>query len=196
MSDVSEPRVLHEAACNGERFREAQETMWPGAGAWAHDTFVELNAEYFDGEVAHAGIVWGLTPHGHALAHTYADGRITLHPALLDPRDSAWGLKPFLGTAYARDVLLHEMIHALLFGRGGEHSHNTQPWCDELVRLAPLLGLRSIKAVPVVPRRIDGVVVRRPLDGHLERAAIAAFPHSLRRRSFYESDRDRIGIRI
>lgn len=185
---------------NGDRFRQAQEILWGEAGVWAHDTFVELNQTYFAGEVPHAGIVWGLTPHGSRLGHTYSNGRITLHPALLDPKSNAWAQERYLGTAYARDVLLHEMIHALLFARGitsdDESHHNTEPWCAEVVRLAPLLELGEVRAAPVKPRRIDGKVVRQPLDGHLDRDAIAHFPQTLRPRSFYEADRGRIHVHI
>jgi hypothetical protein len=92
--------------------------LWGAAGTWAHDTFCKLNELYFEDQVSHAGIVWGLTPHGHTFGHTHTNGRIALHPALLDPHSDAWKIERFVGEPYARDVLLHEMIHALLFSRG------------------------------------------------------------------------------
>lgn len=46
--------------------------------------------------------------------------------------------------------------------------------------IPPQLGLFQIPAEPVKPRRVNGKVVRRELDGHLARADIAHWPHSLR----------------
>lgn len=179
---------------NGDRYRQAQEILWGEPGAWAHDTFDELNGRYFADEIPHAGIAWGLTPHGGRLGHTRCTGRITLHPALLDPHSDAWRIEPYLGEAYARDVLLHEMIHAYLFARSEEPDHNGQPWCREVMRLAPSLGLGEVRAAPVVPRRVDGRVVRRALDGHLDRHQLAHFPHSIRPNDFYRADRGRMPI--
>jgi hypothetical protein len=65
-------------------FRAAQRTLWGEAGAWAYDTWHKLNAEHFAGELVYAGVVFGLTPHGHRLGQCYPDGRITLHSSLLD----------------------------------------------------------------------------------------------------------------
>ena len=177
-------------------YREAMIVLWRDAGAWAHDTFDELNTHYFDGEIPQRGVVWGLTPHGGALAHCHSSGRITLHPALLDPRSDAWKIKRYLGEAYARDVLLHEMIHALLFARGIDHKHNSQPWCDQVMRLAPMLGLGDVKAAPVQPRRINGKVVRRELDGHLSQLQLARFPHESRDQTWYERNRRRMPVLI
>jgi SprT-like family len=177
-------------------YRLAQQILWGDAGAWAHDTFTELNAKYFADEIPPSGIVWGLTAHGARLGHCHCDGRITLHPALLDPKSNAWGIEPYLGEAYAADVVLHEMIHALLFHRGVDAEHNGEPWCAEIVRLAPELGLEPIRAAPVVPRRIDGKVRRLPLPGHLDRKTIAAFPHPLRPKEYYRNTNGRLRIAI
>lgn len=177
-------------------------TLWGEAGQWAADTFTQLNKDLFSSEVPFNGIVWGLTPHGHHLGHTWqSSGRITLHPSLLSPSSlDPWQTGGLLGEAYARDVLLHEMIHALLFGRGltieHESHHNTKPWCAEVVRLAGLLGIGEVQAAPVKPRRVDGTVKRLPLDGHLSRADIAHFPHSLRADSFYRANRRKIRVLI
>src|SRR5713101_6341057 len=104
-----------------QKYRAALDLLWGEAGTWAHDTFMALNATYFGNEVPYRGVVWGLTPHGHLLGHTHRGGRfpgrITLHPALLDPRSDAWSKSGLLGEGYAGDVLLHEMMHALLISR-------------------------------------------------------------------------------
>ena len=168
-------------------FRDAQQTLWGEAGAWAHDTWHELNASLFSGELTYAGIVWALLPHGGSLGHCESSGRITLHPSLVAPV----GERPWGGPAaqytdrFARDVLTHEMIHALLFDRGmslddrGGH-HNTPGWCAEIMRLSPSVIGRSIKAEPVKQRRIDGKVQRKARAGYLTRDQAAHWPHSVR----------------
>lgn len=192
MTTTAEP--MSHVAPGNTGYRQAQELLWGKAGAWAYDTFEELNEQYFADEVPMRGVVWGLTPHGRNLGHCWQSGRITLHPALLDPRSDAWRLERYLGAGYARDVLLHEMVHALLFTRGVEHDHNCGAWCAELIRLAPLLGLGRILAAPVLPRRVDGKVRRLQLDGHLSRREMASFPHSLRSKAWYEANRSRLPI--
>jgi len=178
-------------------YRAAQVILWGPAGAWAHDTFSELNAQYFANAIPHAGIAWGLTPHGHLLGYTHRiDGRITLHSALLDPHSNAWGMWSRLGERCARDVLLHEMIHAFLLSRDECPDHNARPWCREVERLALALGLGVVHAAPVKARRINGRVVKRPLDGHLTQKALGAFPHSLRPVGYYESANNRMRIRL
>ena len=124
-----------------------------------------------------------------------------MHPALLDPRGDAWRISDQLGMRYAEDVLLHEMVHVTLFAAGVENDdknphHNTAQWCAEIMRITPQLGLPVIKAAPVKPRRVDGKVVRRELDGQLSRADIAHWPHSLRPVGYYNSTDTRIHVPI
>jgi hypothetical protein len=173
--------------------RAALENLWGEAGAWAADTWTRLNADHFNGRLRYHGIVFGLTPHGRNLGHTHHDGRITLHPSLLDPRQRAWMIRDRLGMRFAEDVLVHEMVHVTLFAVGVDNDdrhphHNTDEWCAEIVRITPRLGLPPIKAAPVKPRRIDGTMMRRELDGHLSRDAIAHWPHSLRPDGFYDTE--------
>jgi hypothetical protein len=162
-----------------------------------------LNAEHFAGRLRYHGIVWGLTPHGYALGHTYDDGRITLHPSLLDPHGNAWSIWDKLGMRFAEDVLRHEMVHAALRdrgvpGNGAEGDHNTQPWCEEIMRITIQLGLPAILAAPVKPRRVNGRVRRQPLDGHLTRDQMARWPHTIRPDGYYarDADAERIRVRI
>jgi hypothetical protein len=173
--------------------RAALTNLWGEAGAWAADIWKWLNADHFGGQLRYHGIVFGLTPHGHRLAHTYPSGRITLHPALLDPRGDAWEQEYKLGARHAEDVLLHEMVHAWLFDTTPDHAsdeggHNIDEWCTEIVRITPGLGLPPVKAAPVKPRRTDGAVRRMLLDGHLSRADIAHWPHSLRPAGYYDRE--------
>jgi hypothetical protein len=181
--------------------RAALENLWGDAGTWAADTWTALNTEHFDGRVRYHGIVWGLTPHGRNLGYTSNPRRITLHPALLDPRGDAWAISSQLGTRHAADVLLHEMVHVALFAPGVDNPdstpyHNTAEWCAEIVRITPQLGLPPIKAAPVKPRRVDGKVVRQPLDGYLSRSDIAHWPHSLRPAGYYVADAEPIAVPI
>jgi hypothetical protein len=125
----------------------------------------------------------------------------------LDPQSAdPWCLQEMtrgvevLGAAHAADVLLHEMVHVALFAAGVEHReddshHNTPEWCEQITRITPQLHLEPIKAAPVKPRRVNGKVVRRPLDGHLARAVIARWPHTLRPAGYYTRD-GRIDVSI
>jgi hypothetical protein len=174
--------------------RAALVNLWGDAGAWAADTWTELTGTYWDG-LPYGGVVFGLTPHGACLGHcNAATGRITLHPSVLDPQsDEAWGVPATqLGVAYARDVLLHELVH-VAFPAG---HHNSSEWCGEIERITPLLGLKPIKAQPVHPRMIDGKNRRVARDGYLARAAIASWPHSLRTPSYYVRDNRKIHVPI
>jgi hypothetical protein len=178
--------------------RDALENLWGEAGTWAAATWTHLNIDHFDGRLRYHGIVFGLTPHGKNFGHTQPEGlwpgRITLHPSLLRPRGAAWGSYfSQLGSRFAEDVLLHEMVHVRLVERGEERDdrdgcHNIEPWCAEIVRITPQLGLPTIKAVPVKPRRVNGSVVRQAPDDHLSRADIAHWPHSLRPPGFYDME--------
>jgi hypothetical protein len=181
--------------------RAALENLWGDAGTWAADTWSRLNVEHFDGRLRYHGIVWGLTPHGHALAHTSnPDARITLHPSLLDPRPDedrkggwVWKQERRLGARHAADVLLHEMIHVALFAHDIPNTkeaphHNAEEWCAEIVRITPQLGLPAVTAAPVKPRRVDGKVKRQELDGNLSRDDAAHWPHSIRPAGFYNRE--------
>jgi hypothetical protein len=171
--------------------RAALENLWNKAGTWTADTWTRLNKQHFGGKLKYHGIVWGLTPHGSRLGHTSGAGRITLHPALLDPQgEDPWTIGNQLGARFAEHVLLHEMIHVLLSGRkierddSGGH-HNTPEWSAEITRITPQLGLPEIQAAPVKPRRVNGKVMRMPLDGHLGRDDIAHWPHSIAPAGYY-----------
>lgn len=173
--------------------RAALENLWGEAGEWIADTWTALNDKHFGGRLKYGGIVWGLTPHGRSLGHTSPAGRITLHPALLDPAGSdPWNAGHRLGACYAEHVLLHEMIHVKMFAVGVENTkngphHNTAEWCAEITRITGELGLLPIKAMPVLPRRVDGLVVREAHPGYLERSEIAHWPQSIAPAGYYSS---------
>ena len=56
------------------------------------------------------------------------------------------------------------------------------------MRITPQLGLAPVKAAPVKPRRVNGKVMRLPLDGHLSRIELASWPHPLRPVGYYTSE--------
>jgi hypothetical protein len=179
--------------------RDALENLWGEAGTWAAATWTHLNTDHFNSRLIYHGIVFGLTPHGENLAHTWPDGRITLHPSLLDPHGDAWMIGHKLGALFAEDVLLHEMVHVVLDEAGvpntSQGQHNTVEWCEQIMRITPQLGLPPILAAPVKPRRVDGKVRRLPREGYLSRADIAYWPHSLRPDGYFDSE-GRIRVRI
>ncbi len=192
---MNDTRRNSEQRVTPPELRQAGVAFFRELGGWAFDVFDELNGLCFDGRLKPRPIVWGLTPHGKALGYySSRDGLITLHTSLVRPSGDAWRLRSLLGERFARDVLVHEMVHASqyeLLGHvkfGGNDTHNCASWCDEIVRVTPLLGLPPIKAAPVRQKRIEGAVRWHVEPGHLKRADLASWPHSIRPRDYYEQD--------
>jgi hypothetical protein len=173
--------------------RRAGAAFFGELGAWVFDTFDELNVLCFDGCLQPRPILWGLTPHGRSLGfYNPRDGHITLHTSLIQPRGDAWRIRSLLGQRYARDVLVHEMVHASqaeLLGHkafGGNETHNCVSWCSEIERITPLLDMPPILAKPVRQKRISGSVRWYSEPDYLSRKDIASWPHSIRPRGYYE----------
>jgi hypothetical protein len=170
--------------------RRAARILWPRWGEWAHDEWKRLNETYFGNELKPCGILFGLTPHGRALAFfSPADRTITLHPSLLDPKSaSPWRLGEMLGERFCSDGLLHEMTHQGIHQRGGRQtgysSHDCQEWVDEVNRISPLLGLDG-RAALVRQRRVRGTVKWVVEPGCLTREMLAEWPHSVRPEGYY-----------
>jgi len=171
--------------------RTAAGIMWEEFGLWAYDTWAAHNAAYFRDELRPAGVIWSLTPHGHALGYCEMrrDGAITLHKSLIESDGNPWHMGAWLGAALAADVLLHEMIHQAIFQRLGHNgegisSHNNEHWVSEINRIAPLLGLPANAAV-IRQKRVDGKVTWYTPDGHMTRAQLATWPHSARPDGYY-----------
>ena len=171
--------------------------VWP----WAYDRWQDLNQKYFGGLLKVGPIQWGLTEHGHFLGSYLQDtNKITLHTSLIQPQSSAWGSRGLLGERMAEDVILHEMIHQHIYQTLGTtrdnkgQCHNFEPWCDEINRLNPLLGLDG-KATVTKQKRVkeEGakgngrVTWVRSGDGTLTRKQLSSYPHSLRPREYYEA---------
>ncbi len=186
-----------------ERFqllRQVAELYDPLVWPWAYDTWKLLNDKYFNGELKVGPIQWGLTEHGHFLGHyTPSVNKITLHTSLLKPDSIAWNYAGLLGERMAEDVILHEMLHQNIYQKLGtiwdnkNRSHNFQPWCDEINRLNPLMGLPG-KATLIKQRRIkeegvkgNGKAKWLPSgDGTLSLKQLSTWPHPLRSSGYYE----------
>ena len=174
-----------------DKLRGAAAVIWPTCGAWIYDAWADLNQKCFDDKLHPIGLMFGLTPHGKALAFYRPDDKtITLHTSLLQPRSkSPWGLGSVLGQTHARDVLLHEMIHQSndqMHGTVRERmgAHNNQMWVDEVNRIAPILGLKP-NACLIKQKRVRGKVKWVKEPDCMARTELATWPLSMRPRSFY-----------
>lgn len=164
--------------------RDALERLWGEAGAWLAETWLELNDQCFAGGLPYAGLVWGWVPDRAGMAHTnQRTGRVTLHPALLyPPRPRMFGLpSTLLGVAYARDVLLHELVHVAT-----RAEHNTTRWCREVSRISPLVGLPAMTAAPQRGRT--------SAPGTLLASQVATWPYTLRTVEHYQADNRKVYV--
>lgn len=177
-------------------YRAAASLLWGPAGEFAVDEFARLNREYFAGSVPPLPIVIGLTAFGRCIGLTRggwsAGPRISLAPEIFTGNDRTPG-----GTLMVADVLLHEMVHAVLVLRGEDPAHNAAPWCRMITELAPGVLGREATASPVVPRRIPNparesdpaapktIVVRQPLPGQMTQDELAHWPTGGRPAGYY-----------
>ena len=178
--------------------RKAAAVIEPVHGVWAYDNWAEFNTRYFDGGLSVGGIVFGLTPHGHALGQ-YRSGqnRITLHISMIDSdKSNAWGIGALLGVKFTLDVLLHEMIHQSVEQRQERiavgdtprsyTSHNNSWWVSEINRIAPLLGL-SANAAVITQKRVGGKVQWFVPDGCMSQSELGRWPYTARPDGYYEA---------
>lgn len=141
---------------------------WPDP----YDAFDRLNKLCFGGRLPTLPIERGLMPYGKCL------GQTSCH--LVPPRIAIGTYSPNRQPQFHDDVLVHEMLHAWLALHGESPKHNFWPWCREIERITPLLGLAPIQAAPVNPRKIHGQTVRMNMAGYLTRKQIASWPQSIR----------------
>src|ERR1022692_3228655 len=103
-------------------YAQAAALLWGPAGEFAAAEFGRLNHEHFAGSVPPLPIVIGLTAFGHCIGLTrggWQDApRITLAPEIFTGNRRSPG-----GTLAVSDVLLHEILHAVLMLRGEDHKH-------------------------------------------------------------------------
>jgi hypothetical protein len=185
-------------------------------GEFGYKAFDHINTAYFEGKLPETLILWDLTAYGRCLGwcRSAADGPpiIKLHPSIVEPAarpptlprhlQKVWNvLIPWLGWAFAFDILLHECIHAAVnYLHGGYErlpgvrsywtSHNNPLWVGELNRIAPLLGYYGDPFTMRLPKRVPGEVSPdgkpatrsvRAQDGNAP--AIERFPYGVPARS-------------
>lgn len=201
-TEVSLPTRRY-AESDFEILRKAAVVSDWGHGAWAYDTWAELNHRLFDGRLKVGGVFWGLTIHGRYLGY-YEPHRngITLHPSLVKPSANPWGMRKLLGEKFATDVLIHEMMHQYNFQIDGTcrvngESHNQPLWCDLINVMVPKLGLKTdMKAAVVKQRRVGGKVTWIPRPGFMSRIQLATFPDPFRPAGFYEAETAELQARL
>ena len=177
------PVVTGNGGCSQEDYLRAATVLWGEAGRYAVSEYRRINAWLFSGALPPLPVVIGLTAYGKCLGATRGHGeweaghlpRITLAPEIFNGSRRMTG-----GRNVVTDVITHEMVHARLILDGADPSHNARPWCEAVTRLSPQVLGHEVKAAPVNPRRVDGKVIRRPREGHLQRSILAGWPGSLR----------------
>ncbi len=177
-----------------DKLKDAAATFFGELGVWAYDTWAELNGQYFMGANEPGPIVWGLTPHGKCLGSYHSNrNQITLHTSLVEPKTGAPWMIDYMGKLFAKDVLLHEMMHQRIHQYGLEHSsltagnytsHNCGAWVDEVNRISKLMGV-DVHAEVVRQKRVDGKVKWYVPDGCLTVKELASFPGCIRKAGHY-----------
>lgn len=170
--------------------RAAAMHIWRDYGAWVYDTWAAINREYFAGELAPPGIVFGLPPHARRMGnYETAYNLITLHNGLLE-QDQAnlWGIDAWVFKTLAWDVLLHEMIHQRVQTSGCDYgSHNNDAWVAEVNRIAPRLGLPpNAQVIPQMKKGNSLIWVME--EGAMHRRELSRWPYLSRPRSYYPSE--------
>lgn len=157
---------------------EAAELLQPGFGQWAYAEFEKYNDLHFGNELIPCPMICvPVAPYGHwvGLARKHAGGAIYIQAT--GSTDALYG-----NTLKQSHIILHEMIHHLLFQQGRNSEHNATPWCAEIMRIGKEMGLPDFWASPSQPRKRDGRSVRmqKPRkDGmaSISLNQIARFPH-------------------
>jgi hypothetical protein len=151
---------------------------WGPLGTATVTKWKEFNERYFGGQLQPVPLVITNTlPFGNRLAF-----------CSYDPASSGRTITLNVPAAHRclladNGVLLHEMIHQVLFERGLDAAHASEGWRNEIMRLHERITGSQIWAGRSVTKRIDGKVVRinKPRnDGatSLTQGAIARWPHS------------------
>jgi hypothetical protein len=179
-------------------YQEAATRLWGPAGTYATTEFERLNQELFASELPPLPIVIGLAPYGHCIGMTMPgrwleSPRISLPPEIFNGSARLDG-----GELLVTDVLIHEMVHAVLMLRSEDPAHNNDPWCELITKLSPAVLGREIVASPVRPRRVPNperarnpkapktIVRRLPAEGSLAQIDLARWPHRSRPAGYYD----------
>lgn len=157
--------------------RNLMEQSWGERGLWLAGKWGSFNEKYWQGKLVPLPI-WlpSAPPYGRWFGlYSGGPGRTSHHIQIKRGLDN----QSMLG------VLLHEMTHQYLYESGQESQHNSEPWCDEIMRLTKLIWGRDIWASPSQPRKVDGKSVRVQKTGpngeeSLPLKLISTWPDSLR----------------
>jgi hypothetical protein len=176
-------------------YRAAAEAFWPGP--WvdlAYDGFDIINDAVYGGALPPLPIVFGLTPHGKSLGFCTREStpRITLHSSLINPKSAApWHRdREQWNPAALIDVLTHELIHAHLIITDRTPDHNAGPWCAEIERQSPTVGVGTLTASPWKRARVGTTLTYKPTTpGSIPRVAISTWPYSVRPDGYYLDQR-------
>lgn len=195
--------------------KDAAQIVHPGVGAKPYQWWEEMNEMYFGRQMRPVGIQFGLTEFGReAGSWRGREGMITLHRSLVGPAGDPWTEAEKLGERYARDVLLHQMVHQYVWevrqisgqearlnspqggnGADGGSPHNCPSWVAEINRLMEKMDLGR-RACLIKQRRIEGDVRWAPPEGFppsgceglTEIGQLARWPHSARPVGYYIND--------
>ena len=106
-------------------YRDAAALLWGEAGEYAAAELARLNREHFAGSVPPLPVIIGLTAYGRCIGATLHPGawlespRITLASEIFNGSARCRG-----GRRQVSDVLVHELVHAVLMLRGEDPRHN------------------------------------------------------------------------
>lgn len=127
-------------------------TGWGELGALIADTWAAFNRDHFGGKLSPLPIVLTATsPFGQWVGLTHCD-RKHRRAHLIEltwPR----GASPLRA---GRSTLLHEMIHQHLAERGRDPSHDSEDWCNEIMRVHHELTGGADLGRPAVHRQAAG----------------------------------------
>ena len=174
-----------------DELRNAGMELFGEVGAWAFDEWKYLNKTYFYGQNEAGPIIWGSSLQDKSLGYySVTENLIYLHKNLMRPiypsNDLKWGIIN-LNKKLASDVLLHEMIHQMIYQTGGwegRDSHNNNRFVEEVNRIAKLLGL-DVKAKVIKKRKSQEKANWLPELRYLTVKDLFHFPYSSRPDEYY-----------
>ncbi|MFH2219911.1 MAG: hypothetical protein ABII68_09670 [Pseudomonadota bacterium] len=171
--------------------RSSGEKRFGEIGAWTYDEWMSLNETCFDGKIVAGPIFWGKTPDDRSIGYySWKENLIFLHKTLVRPPYPTpfpkWDICN-LNKKFAGDVLLHEMIHQMIYQTGGwkgDTSHNNERFVGEINRIAGLLAL-DVSAKVIRQKKIDGRLKWQVEPGCLSYKEMSEFPYSSRPEGYY-----------
>lgn len=107
---------------------------WGDLGASVFTAWEKFNAEYFRDELKPCVIsIAAAAPHGRLGYCSCEEGRAADHICLIAP-------KYFNVLVPDKNMLVHEMVHAVLAQRGDAPDHAKRPWMAEITRISTVMG--------------------------------------------------------